>query len=382
MRVWLIEPYFTGSHRLWAEGYAAASAHDVRLLTMTGQFWKWRMLGGAVELARQALSLAEQQGPPDVILASDMLNLPAFQSLTRDVLAEVPVVMYFHENQLTYPLPPGQKRELAYGMINWLSALAADEIWFNSRYHMNQFFAEVPRLIKHFPDYWHLELVDEVASRARVMPVGCQLRQLDLYRPELQAEDGPPVILWNQRWEYDKCPEMFFDLLRAAEARGVSFRVIVAGENYRQSPHEFEEARRWLGDRILHWGYAEDRATYARLLWQADIVVSTARHEFFGVAIVEATYCGCWPLLPRGRSYPELIPRSWHHAVLYVGFDQAVDMLVEMLRRKGEAPPLRDAMAAFDWANLAPRYDACLSLVAEAGIQSAIRLGGGSRDYE
>ena len=53
MRVWLISPYHTGSHRAWAEGYARHSRHQVTLLTMTGQLWKWRMLGAAVEMAAQ-----------------------------------------------------------------------------------------------------------------------------------------------------------------------------------------------------------------------------------------------------------------------------------------------------------------------------------------
>ena len=32
LRVWLLEPYFTGSHRAWAEGYRAASRLDVEIL--------------------------------------------------------------------------------------------------------------------------------------------------------------------------------------------------------------------------------------------------------------------------------------------------------------------------------------------------------------
>ncbi|MBT7042695.1 MAG: DUF3524 domain-containing protein, partial [Candidatus Marinimicrobia bacterium] len=48
MNIILIEPYFTGSHKQWAIGFANHSKHDVRLLTMKGQFWKWRMHGGAV----------------------------------------------------------------------------------------------------------------------------------------------------------------------------------------------------------------------------------------------------------------------------------------------------------------------------------------------
>ena len=45
LTVWLLNPYHTGSHRAWAEGYAAHSRHDVRVLAMQGYFWKWRMQG-------------------------------------------------------------------------------------------------------------------------------------------------------------------------------------------------------------------------------------------------------------------------------------------------------------------------------------------------
>ena len=56
--VWLLNPYDTGSHKAWAEGYAAHSAHRVRVLAMQGYFWKWRMHGGALELAEQARAAA------------------------------------------------------------------------------------------------------------------------------------------------------------------------------------------------------------------------------------------------------------------------------------------------------------------------------------
>ena len=53
MNILLIEPYFTGSHKQWAVGFANHSRYDIRFLTMKGQFWKWRMHGGAVSMARE-----------------------------------------------------------------------------------------------------------------------------------------------------------------------------------------------------------------------------------------------------------------------------------------------------------------------------------------
>jgi hypothetical protein len=33
MRVLLVEPYYGGSHRAWADGYVEHSRHDVKLVT-------------------------------------------------------------------------------------------------------------------------------------------------------------------------------------------------------------------------------------------------------------------------------------------------------------------------------------------------------------
>ncbi len=68
-----------------------------------------------------------------------MLDLATFLGLTRDLTAGVPVALYFHENQLTYPLPPGRARDLAFPWINYTGALAADTIFFNSAFHRRAF---------------------------------------------------------------------------------------------------------------------------------------------------------------------------------------------------------------------------------------------------
>ncbi|MGC9333037.1 MAG: tRNA-queuosine alpha-mannosyltransferase domain-containing protein [Anaerolineae bacterium] len=378
MKIWLVEPYYTGSHQAWADGYRAHSRNEVQLLTLPGRFWKWRMQGGAITLARLATRILEPEpggaggGPPDLILASDMLNLPLFLSLAGRRLAEVPVAFYFHENQLTYPLQPGEKRDLHYGFINSVSALRADAIFFNSEYHREAFFDELPRLLKHFPDYNELWLVDVLRARSQVLPLGLDLQRLADPPPDA-ASTGRPLILWNHRWEYDKDPETFFRAVYCLADEGLHFGLVLLGESFRNWPEEFLEARQRLSDRIVHFGYAEDTATYAELLWQADVVVSTALHEFFGVAVVEACYCGCLPILPHRLAYPELIPEQYHDVCLYHGFEGLVMRLrsallhLEQTRRFS----LREAMAQFDWGEMALRYDDALegaALAATGGV--------------
>ena len=357
MNIWLVEPYHTGSHKAWAEGYQAHSRHRIRLLTLPGRFWKWRMQGGAVALARMARQVVET---PDLILASDMLNLPVFLALAGRRLADVPVAFYFHENQLTYPLQPGEKRDLHYGFINFVSALRADLVLFNSAYHRDAWFEELPRLLKHFPDYNELWAVDALRAKSQVLPLGLDLLRLDAHRPAQPSPATRPLLLWNHRWEYDKDPETFFRAVYTLVEEGLDFGLIILGESFRNRPEEFLTARERLSRRIVHFGYAPDLATYARLLWRADVVVSTARHEFFGAAVVEACYCACLPILPRRLAYPELIPRAHHDLCLYDDFQGLLSRLRRAIARAGvgQTLSLRAAMRRFDWRRMAPRYDA------------------------
>lgn len=363
MHVLLLEPYDTGSHGVWMRGYQAHSAHRVEILSLPGQFWQWRLLGGAVALARQFTARAER---PDLIVASSMLDLTTFLALTRPLTAQVPVAVYFHENQLTYPVGPRQKLQQHYAFINYTSALAADAVLFNSRFHRDIFLGELPRLLKHYPDYNHLETVDELRDKSAVLPIGLDLGRYDAHRPTApRAPGAPPLIVWNHRWEYDKNPRAFFKALYRLVEEGFSFEVALVGENVRQQPDEFIEARDRLGDRVVRYGYVDSFADYARLLWEADIVVSTANQDFFGISVVEAIYCGCWPVLPRRLNYPDLVPEPYHAAALFPPRSGITGLLRERLRDPRPAPPaLRAHVARYDWSTLAPHYDERLAALA------------------
>jgi glycosyltransferase involved in cell wall biosynthesis len=366
MRIALLEPYFTGSHQTWAEGYARHSHHEVRLLTMPGYFWKWRMHGGAITLAAQYRAILKEGFTPDVILASDMLDITTFLALTRDVTSQVPVVLYFHENQLTYPPAPGTKRDLHYGWINYASSLASQQIWFNSQYHLEVWYNELPRLLKHFPDFTHLEMIDHLRERSVVMPPGVNLARLDSPAdypgiPPRGTPGEPPLILWNHRWEFDKKPETFFALLDRLAAQEVPFRLALAGESFRNQPAEFLAARERFAKQIVHFGFATGEQ-YRALLQRADIVISTAIHEFFGIATVEAIYAGCMPLLPARLAYPELVPFAWQNIALYRTFGEALHRLTQWCREgvpnTGE---LQEYVKQFGWDVVAGQYDSAMT---------------------
>jgi glycosyltransferase involved in cell wall biosynthesis len=313
-----------------------------------------------------AADLPEQ---PQAVLASDMLNLPVFLTSLGHLappehaldVQRLPVALYFHENQLSYPLQAGEKRDLDYALINVTSALRAQRLLFNSAFHLASFFDELPRLLKHFPEYNEMWLVKALRAKARVLPLGLDLARLDAGGPA-ESRSGRALVLWNHRWEYDKAPAEFFRAAYALADEGLDFGLVLLGESSRNLPAEFLEARERLGERVVRFGYAEDASDYARWLWRSDIVVSTALHEFFGAAVVEACYCGCFPVLPRRLSYPELIPGERHQACLYGDFDGLLDRLRSAIVRVDETrrQSLRAHMAQYDWSSVALRYDEVL----------------------
>lgn len=370
MKVLALEPYYGGSHKVFLDGLVEHSRHELLPITMTSRFWKWRMQGGAVTLARKALQAWEEGFRPDLIFATDMVNLPAFLSLTRDKFSATPVVFFLHENQLTYPLREGAARDYTYAYINYLSCLAADRIVFNSHFHQDEFNEALPDLLRIFPDYTHFQTVRRIRKKSSVLHLGIKLREhdaLDGSRAPKNWGPGmkPPVILWNQRWEYDKNPEAFFRLMNRLDDAGLRFRLILAGEHFEEQPEEFDQAFQRYADRILHYGYAEDFDEYSQLLHRSDVVVSTSTHEFFGIAILEAIYCGSHPLLPNRLTYPEIIPEHLHrpllHApVLYEDEEELFEVLRSILR--GEQRPLppdtlRSIPEHLDWREQAQKYD-------------------------
>lgn len=375
MRILLLSPYHGGSHRAWAEGYRVASAHDVSLQTLPAHFWKWRMHGGAVTLGRRWLE--SHTGPlPDLILATDLLDLTTFLALTRRKTAGIPIALYMHENQLTYPLPSDPttgpmrrqlgERDRHYAFINYASMLVADRVFFNSDYHLENFYGALPAFLRHYPEYNEIDTVELLRQKSSVLPVGVNLRRLD---SQLPASDPsvPALIIWNQRLEYDKNPEGFIHVLVTLATEGVPFRVALCGERFGKPGERWNEGVQQLGDRVIHNGYAEDDL-YRRLLWESTLTVSTAGHEYFGISILEAIYCHTFPLLPARLSYPELIPRAFHADCLYHGRPDLLKRLRWALSDPAAvrviANDLAPAAAQYDWSVLAPRYDAELAAMA------------------
>lgn len=370
MDILVVEPFMGGSHKAFLNGLQRHSRHTIHTVTMSDRYWKWRMNGGAVTLAEKTAMI---DAKIDLVLASSMTNLPAFIALTNPRFANTPVLFYMHENQLTQPVPEGEERDLTYCYINYLSALSANQVIFNSHFHFDSFMQELPGFLSRFPDYHQSESIKMLESKSIVMHPGLDLSRHDQYRKP-KARKGPPVIVWNQRWAFDKNPDMFFRVMNRLDDSGCDFELILAGDNNHDKPQAFREAWKRYGSRIIHYGYVDDFEVYSNLLHKGDIVVSTAEHEFFCVAIMEAIYCGCHPVMPNKLTYPELMPDNLkdpllHAPVFYEDEDDLFRLMHDLL--KGHTKPLpistlKSVNSHLDWNKAIERYDALFENAAKS----------------
>jgi len=366
MKIALIEPFFGGSHRQWAEGLVKNSGHEITLFTLPGRHWKWRMHGAAVTLARRFLESSLQ---PELILASDMLDLGLFLALTREKSASTPAALYFHENQLTYPWSPQDRdvknaRDHHYAFINYSSALLAHRIFFNSHYHRDSFCSALPGFLRSFPPPNNKESIDIIKKKSKVLHLGMDLKEFDPIKKEKRERPKRGVILWNHRWEYDKAPESFFRVLKMLKKRGIDFHLVVLGSKSEKYPAIFDEIRSTFEKELLHCGYVSDFQEYARWLCVSDILPVTSIQDFFGGSVVEAMYCNVKPLLPDRLAYPEHVPESLHSSFFYRADDERelANLIqqrlfsIQLLRKQ----KTEQFVAHYDWQKVIGQYDHAL----------------------
>ncbi|MGD9080464.1 MAG: DUF3524 domain-containing protein [Desulfobacterales bacterium] len=349
-----LEPFFGGSHREFARGLVSHSKYRIDLVTMPARFWKWRMRGAALYFVKKIPSLQGYNG----LITSGLMSLSDYKVLAKGLCP--PALTYFHETQLTYPLAPGEHMDYQFGFTDITTALAADRVLFNSRTHSDAFFSKLPGFLKMMPEYRPGWVVEAIRQKAGVLYPGCRFPAQGLSADDFSCE-APPLIIWNHRWEFDKNPDEFFQALDALLENGAAFRLALLGENYQAIPKAFLGARDRYGERIVQYGYVESREEYIKWLKRGSIVISTARQENFGIAVIEAIRYGCVPLLPARLAYPEIIPKRFHTQVLYKDAGQLAAKLIGLVTNYSELETLRrdlsEQMSRFAWENLIDRYD-------------------------
>ncbi len=355
-RLLFIEPYCFGSHELFVQGLAEHTRHHIDVVRMPGKNFRWRMLGSALYLLDHMPPLEKYDG----LIVTDMFNLCDFRALYQGELP--PVLVYFHENQLTYPAPPGDKSVSQLGMINITTALAADRVAFNSETHRNAFLAAVPRFLNRVDAFVPRHVAEKIAEKSTVLYPGISLPDDSEVNAEKQTR--PPLVIWNHRWGFDKNHETFFEVIETLQKKGFDFQLALMGENFGKIPEGFKRAQEKFKDRIVTFGYVHSRREYLEWLKRGAFVISTSKQENFGFSVIEAMIMKCIPFLPDRLCYPEILPEKFHGRFLYKSPNELVEKLASAMSdhetvenfRKG----LDKKMKRFLWKNMAGQYNRML----------------------
>lgn len=365
-RLLFIEPYANASHRALCDGLSRHVPARWTLVTLPGRHFRWRLRGAASHLALAAQELLREDW--DGLVCSAMLNLAELRGLAPE-LGRTPALVYFHENQMAYPAPGRadarqRERDLFLAWTNLTTAQAAHQVAFNSDYQRREFLAAAGALLTALPDAAPPGLLEAIAKKCAVLPVPVDTAAAaGLERP---PRTGPLRLLWNHRWHQDKNPEAFFAALGDLAGQGLEFELAVLGFGSGRPPEVFAAARSALGERVRQWGAVTDRSGYWRWLHWADLVISTALQENQGLAVAEAVWAGCRPLLPRALVYPELYPE----ACLYPPSQLAsalAPLLADPSRARTPLPAARSAAEALTWQALGPAWRARLAELMDRG---------------
>ncbi|KAJ8024574.1 Glycosyltransferase-like domain-containing protein 1 [Holothuria leucospilota] len=462
-KVLVLEPFCGESHRVLVD--FLDEQFETVTFTLPPQKWHWKARTSALYLAQIIPDNDEMKCR--TLFASSVLNLAELVALRPD-LATLKKVLYFHENQLVYPVRKQQERDFQYGYNQILSSMVADVVVFNSSYNMTSFLQSIASYLKLIPDhrpkniskliehkctvlYLPLTVIklsssfgsdgddsmygcsDQADAKYRQLneviqcSVNCNLNKMSestvtssdtekgrepslargvncqqvsshVGRQELNdnaqndqmsvtkgeefcdagdsstesSSVSSPLascmhedlgrrnclhIVWPHRWEHDKNPNLFFETLLKLQGNGFDFRVSVLGGQFSQVPGIFDEAKEKLSRRIFHWGYHTSKKSYYSILRSADVVVSTADHEFFGLAMLEAAYLGCYPLCPNRLAYPEFFPKQ----CLYNTSQQLYKRLREFCQRPWLAKQTPEVnFGLFSGEVLVPQYEKLL----------------------
>ncbi len=302
MHILALNTYHGGSHQAFINNWKSYSQHQWSLLTLPAHHWKWRMSHAAITFSNELKKQSSDHY--DALFCTDMLNLAEFIGLAPKSIQQLPRIIYFHENQLTYPNQTTSHKDLRYAFINFTSALAADEVWFNSAWHRDDFLQSLEHWLTRMPDFRPRQEIKEIYNKSKIHPPGIDTKHFN--NPENNTNKNF-TILWAARWEHDKNPQCFFDALSLLKKHSINFRLNIIGASSKKIPDEFLKAKIQFSDHIDNWGFASSKEDYINILQKSDVIVSTANHEFFGIAIMEAVAAGCIPVVPNRLAYPETL---------------------------------------------------------------------------
>ena len=107
----------------------------------------------------------------DVLFCSSVLNLSELLSLRQDLSSIRKKIVYFHENQLAYPVQTIKQRDFQFGYNQVLTCLVADKVVFNSAFNLTSFMEKLGPFFNVQPDFRpnKQQLREDIQSKSEVL---------------------------------------------------------------------------------------------------------------------------------------------------------------------------------------------------------------------
>jgi glycosyltransferase involved in cell wall biosynthesis len=150
---------------------------------------------------------------------------------------------------------------------------------------------------------WQADAARRLEERLRVVGLPINTAAIDAARTNERLQR--PTIIFNHSMVPSKDPGLFLDAAERALTTHDCQVVITRDVKGSAIEERVAALQQRFPGRVQVSGTLSLDA-YFRLLWQADIQISTARHETFGISTVEAMYTETCCLLPNRASYPEI----------------------------------------------------------------------------
>lgn len=368
MRVLLLSSYAAQSHRYWQRGLQQMFPHWQWVeLELPARHFSWRVRGSPLFWSVSERELLESEF--QLIIATSMVDLATLRGLVP-LLSAIPSLLYFHENQFDFPQDRQQHSLLEAQMVSIYSAMAADRLAFNSAFNRDSFLQGCRELFARLPDFVPEGLVEAMAEKSQVLPVPL------LPVVESSGAGWPPRsqsdvirILWSARFEHDKGGEGLYCILNELEASTLNYELAITGQQFRNSPPVFARIEREFAHRLVQFGYIESGDDYHALQAGADIVLSTALHEFQGLAVMESVRAGCVPVVPHRLAYLEIYPES--NSYLSCPEDPAKEAAsaVSVIKRLASQQTVPVDLSAYSIEMLQPRYAQLLQALQDSQPQ-------------
>ncbi|XP_065527344.1 tRNA-queuosine alpha-mannosyltransferase isoform X8 [Lathamus discolor] len=369
MCVLLIEAFYGGSHKQLMDLLQEELQEDCVLCTLPAKKWHWR--------ARTAALYFMQTVPMSpnyrILFASSVLNLAELTALRPD-LGKLKKVLYFHENQLVYPVQKCQERDFQYGYNQILSCLVADVVVFNSAFNMESFLTSIGKFMKLIPDHRPKDLEEIIRPKCQVLYFPVRFPDVSRFMPEHKLAHFEKVTGIKRNGDayqtvglpgQQKCRA----LMKTSDAASKS-GLCEAQPRLHTTQHEGLPSSLIAVARLNESEASEStnpcqEEDKQHLTFNLSNILSEQDYQQRPLHIVwphrwvEAVYCGCYPLCPKALVYPEIFPAEY----LYSTPEQLFKRLQNFCKRpdivrkhlyKGET-------AGFSWAALGSKFRSLLA---------------------